>query len=338
MRRLRWIIRDILLITIYYSGLAALWAALWGRRSGILSYHNVLAAGEMSKGFAYRVDCTIEVFESQVAYLARHYPILPARMIGQEASEGWILTFDDGMLNAYSTIAPILSRRNLTAIFAVCPGLIEGDIPHVWRDHIYLILQQSVGRSLRLPMDHYGQPVAIGADNINAIGAAIKDHVVSHKIADVYRLVRTLCECNALPYHRETVHPERFSPMDWPMVRSLQAAGHVIASHTWSHRILSLLPDDQKREELQRSRAMLAARLGQAPEVIVYPYGGPAEVDQETMTLAAECNYRVGLMNVPARVPGPDAMAVPRFGLPPTPWRAHLFATLCGVKHALKGT
>ena len=187
-------------------------------------------------------------------------------------------------------------------------------------------------------MDQYVQPVAIADDNINAIGEAIKQYVISHRVADVYGMVRTLCDCNELPYRREKVHPQRFSSMDWTMVRDLRAAGHVIASHTWSHRILSLLSGDQKRDELQRSRAMLEERLGEAPTIIVYPYGGTADVDQETMNIASEVGYRVGLMNVPKRVAGPRSMTVPRFGLPSTVWRPHLDATLTGIKGVLKCT
>lgn len=55
------------------------------------------------------------------------------------------------------------------------------------------------------------------------------------------------------------------------VIRSIAAAGHEIASHTHSHRLLSTLPDDDRRTELERSREVLERVTGRTVSGIRAP-------------------------------------------------------------------
>lgn len=336
MRKLKWLIRDSLFGLGYFTGIGELYRALLGRRQGVVSFHNVLPSGVIGDGYVYGVDLSIEVFERQIDYLARRWRILPAEQIADREARGYFLTFDDGMLNAHDVVMPVLARHNLKAMFAVAPALVEGDIPHIWRDHIYLILRNATGKSLVLPFDGYNSPVDIGPENINPLGGRIRQWVVEEQVADVYGLVREICERNGIAYERLDYQPQRFHPVTWEMIKEMRANGHVIASHMWSHRIPTLLTKEQQEQELRKSKAVLEDRLDQGIDHLVYPYGGPAEVDADCMKLARECGYRTGFMNVPYVTEGPSGMNVPRFGLPATAYRPHLHAVLSGLKHALR--
>ncbi len=319
----------------YATGITQAYDALRGPRRKVVTYHNVLPRAVLSDGYTFRVDMDKATFAAQVAYFAARGDLVPAAAVHDDRP-GLLLTFDDGMSNAGEVVAPALARHGATGVFAVCPGLIEGEIPHLWRDHLYLLLRGAEGRSLRLPMDAYAEPVPVSPARVNALGDRFRRWVVENRVEDVYAVVREICDRNDLPYRREEVLPERFHPAGWEMLRRMRDAGHEIVSHTWSHRILCLLSPRQKREELGRAREVLEARLGQPVRCVAYPFGGPAEVDVDTLHAARECGYTRGFMNV-ARTPGGALaeMALPRHGVPPTVSRAHLHADLSGFKSAL---
>lgn len=335
-RRILWLARDALLGAAYYSGAGALYRALWGRKNAVISYHNVLPRERIDDAHVYRVDTPIDVFEGQIRYLSDRWNVLPASRIARPDAEGIFLSFDDAMLNARAIVLPILARFNLTAMFAVCPGVIEGEVPHIWRDHFFLILRQFDGRGLLLPMDGYRSPLAVSRRQVDSLAGRLWQWVMSQS-ADPCATVREICRANDLPYERMGYQPQRFHPITWEDVRQMRSQGHVIASHTWSHPILRILSAQRKEQELRRSKAVLEDRLGEAVDYLVYPYGGPDEVSGGCMALAAECGYKVGFMNVPDPPPGPRYMNVPRFGLPATASRARLAGRLGGLEHALKG-
>lgn len=61
--------------------------------------------------------------------------------------------------------------------------------------------------------------------------------------------------------------------LTWPQAEELQAAGHVVASHTESHRELTRLDDESLERELAGSKADLEARLGRPVVDFCYPRG-----------------------------------------------------------------
>jgi peptidoglycan/xylan/chitin deacetylase (PgdA/CDA1 family) len=61
--------------------------------------------------------------------------------------------------------------------------------------------------------------------------------------------------------------------LSWGDVVDLHRAGFEIGSHGLTHRPFTTLDDDAAREEAVRSREVLAARLGTAPDLFAYPRG-----------------------------------------------------------------
>lgn len=56
-------------------------------------------------------------------------------------------------------------------------------------------------------------------------------------------------------------------------LRKIAAAGHEIATHTWSHRALPSLTDTQVRGQLTRSADVIESITGTRPELMRPPYG-----------------------------------------------------------------
>lgn len=61
------------------------------------------------------------------------------------------------------------------------------------------------------------------------------------------------------------------------ILRRLQADGHEIGNHTWDHRLLPGLADDDLAAEIVRTDAAVVAVTGRRPELIRPPYGISSE-------------------------------------------------------------
>ncbi len=329
--------RDILFGTYYYSGIGWLFNACCGRRRAIVSFHNVLDEVLVREFYLDENGLSTQVFEKQIQYLTDCWKVQPAAKIRDLDADGLFLTFDDGMRNNYTVVMPILEKYGITALFAVCPGLVGGDIPHIWQHHVYLILRQMVGNPILLPLDGYKWPVAVTMDNADQLEKMVSSWAIRQKVVDVYGLVQEICLRNHLPYVRDDYLPDMFHPLTWEMIADMRARGHLIISHTWSHRALRLLSKQEKEWEFKKSKVTLEEHLSEPVDIIAYPYGTGSTVDEDSIVTAREAGYRLGFLNVPYNLFGTQAMALGRVTLPARFFRPHLYASISGFTHRLIG-
>lgn len=88
--------------------------------------------------------------------------------------------------------------------------------------------------------------------------------------------------------------------MDWPQLQ--QIADNplcTIGAHTVHHYELAKLPPEQARAEMAQSADILENRLGQRPDHISYPIGGPASAGEREFDLAHELGFRSGVTTRP---------------------------------------
>jgi peptidoglycan/xylan/chitin deacetylase (PgdA/CDA1 family) len=319
-------VRDSWLTASYYTGLSQLYQALRGRKRGIVCYHNVLPISTLPPFDTYNVDATAAVFDKQLAFLKKHFRVLPIQELDNSDKPGFFLTVDDGMRNNHEILAPILAQHDLTALFAVCPAMIDGELPHIWRDHLFLLFHQA--NDIKWLPDG----ITHSYTGVNALTRAIKKYVYQHQIADVYGLVREICEKNDWLYAPYTDDPLRYQFMDWDQVRDLHNLGHRIAAHTMTHRVLRFLSADEKRYELAESKKRIENQLNSAVDTLVYPYGSMAEIDQATVNMAEEVGYQTALMNVQQHSLQKPAFTHPRFAFPPIADSPHLHGIVSGYK------
>jgi peptidoglycan/xylan/chitin deacetylase (PgdA/CDA1 family) len=77
-------------------------------------------------------------------------------------------------------------------------------------------------------------------------------------------------------------------PLDWAQVKEMQARGIEFGSHTLTHPMLSALPLDQVRRELQDSKARIEDELGAPAPFVCYPRG---DFNGDVKRLAREAGY-----------------------------------------------
>lgn len=333
-KNIRHFVRDSWLTASYYTGLSQLYHALVGRKRGIISYHNVLPVDKLPAFDTYNVDVTAAIFDKQLQFLKKHFRVQPIQELENPNAKGVFITVDDGMRNNYEILAPILDRHDISALFAICPAMIDGDLPYIWRDHLFLLLCQAAHQSVILPLNDYQTPLPVPETpaGINNLTRQLKQYVYKQQLADIYGLVREICQKNEWDYEVASPDGLRYDFMTWPQIRALVAQGHRVASHTQTHRVLRFLSQEEKKVELEVSKQRLETELKQEVPLFVYPYGSRAEIDQVSVDAVQKAGYRVALMNVQQPNLSPLALAQPRFAFPPISDSSHLHAIVSGYK------
>jgi peptidoglycan/xylan/chitin deacetylase (PgdA/CDA1 family) len=77
--------------------------------------------------------------------------------------------------------------------------------------------------------------------------------------------------------------------LGWEQLRQLQAEGHSVQSHGWSHKFLTGCDDHDLKHELKMSRQTLEDRLGNRVEEISIPGG---RWDARVLRACADAGYR----------------------------------------------
>ncbi len=86
---------------------------------------------------------------------------------------------------------------------------------------------------------------------------------------------------------------ERYSKfMDWEMITHASEEGHLVCSHTLSHRDLTFLQEADIRKELLGSKKILEKMLGKKIRAISYPFG---HYNDDVAKLSEEAGYILGV-------------------------------------------
>jgi peptidoglycan/xylan/chitin deacetylase (PgdA/CDA1 family) len=80
--------------------------------------------------------------------------------------------------------------------------------------------------------------------------------------------------------------------LGWRDIEALASSGATIGSHTVSHPDLGVVSTDRARDEIGRSRAVIADRVGLVPEDFAIPLGHSGNWRPELLDLARAAGYR----------------------------------------------
>lgn len=258
-------------------------------------------------------------FKRQMELIAGRYaPVsvddIPSFLSGQKKipRRAVVVTFDDGYADNYEIAAPIMDELGVPGAFYVIAGAIEnGKAPWFCR------LRHAFFTSRRRRW----------SDFVDAT-----DHVFDSEEGRYQAFVAMSARCAiAAPVEREKFL-ERIEQeleiaagetagslmMTWDSIRSLQARGHVVGSHTVTHPNLARIGEDEMLRELHQSRSMLEEKLGRPvvhlsyPNPILQPHWS-----QTTVTQSRNLGYvtAVTCTQGPVR-PGCNALALPRMAVP----------------------
>lgn len=238
----------------------------------------------------------LALFREQLGYLKRHYQPIDADLL-MDAVRGeaelppraLLLTFDDGYLDHYAHVFPLLQEHGLRGCFFP-PGACVDERLILTANKLHFVLASKVDPQNLIR--HIDQAVET---HRHALGLSDTQHYWSRHgqanrfdSAEVIYIKRMLQ--HALPESlREQIADELFrrhvsdDPRDFAdqlyvtraQLREMHAAGQAIGSHGYRHYWLNTLDDTAQADEIDRSLAFLQG-VGVDTDrwLMCYPYGG----------------------------------------------------------------
>lgn len=275
----------------------------------VVTFHRVLDREILRRYPLPQLGVTTDEFRWLIEFFARNYTCGALRDVHVRWTAGeqpvlpfLAITFDDGQLDNFENARPVLERVGVRATFFVVPDAVDSGAP-LWHDalaHGMAVLLAGDRAAARRCADAVG--AGFGGDE-----PSIVREVVSHaKRLDPTRRAELLAE--VCRHTRGSTPPPWAAFMNWEQLRSLSRAGHEIGSHSSSHALLPLLPDQDLVNETTQSRRRIEAVLGARCESFCYPNG-----DCDARVVAAV--RRAGYERAVTTRWGPNRLGVPALEL-----------------------
>lgn len=240
---------------------------------------------------------SVPAFRGQLDYILRHYQVIsPAdlvRAIRDPSADlppnAALLTFDDGYIDHYQAVAPILADLGLSGVFApVAKAVLEGNVLDVNKIHFLLAaMQDRIGEvvaELFALLDRYRGPWGLEANQAYWNRLAQPSRFDPAEIIFIKRLLqRDLPEdlrsllVDEL-FRKYVTHDERAFAgelyMNLDQLREMSRAGMGIACHGYDHLWLGTLTEPQQAEQVRKGVDFLNLVADtKTGWMLTYPYG-----------------------------------------------------------------
>lgn len=228
----------------------------------VLAYHNVLPAGAAPVGDR-SLHVPLAALEAHLDALAAIGEVVPVEVVLRDpvASPRRVriaLTFDDAYRGAVTVGVDSLVRRGFPATVFVTPAFVDGG-PFWW--------------------DSLADPA------LGAVPPEAREHALQRLQGDD-QAVRRWAAATGRPTFPVPEYATAASESE--LRAAARHPGIVLGSHTWSHRNLASLPDDDLQGELTRPLAWLLERFQSVARWVSYPYG---LYSPRVVTAAARAGY-----------------------------------------------
>jgi peptidoglycan/xylan/chitin deacetylase (PgdA/CDA1 family) len=284
----------------------------------------------------------VSEFRSQLDYIGRHYTVVAAEDVIAAAKgrarlpdkAAW-LTFDDGYLDHFLTVFPLLHARGWQgSFFPPARAILERELLDVNKIQFVLVCQQDPAPILQemrvFVNDRMGSDGLLGFDEywkqlpkasrFDSAEVTFVKHMLQHALPEAMRT-----ELSDQLFSRFVcVDPVAFASelyMNADQLRTMVRCGMYVGSHGDGHYWLDHLTPERQAVEIDRSKAFLRS-IGAPDEdwVMCYPYGAHNDslidlLRQQRCVVAL--TTRVGV----ARIETDDLLTLPRLDTNDLPYR-----------------
>jgi peptidoglycan/xylan/chitin deacetylase (PgdA/CDA1 family) len=271
----------------------------------VLNYHRINDPFERNfDTFKPNISATPAAFAEQMEYLRGKYNVincdqLSAWLQGKAKlpAHAAIITFDDGYYDNFSNAYPILREKQLPAVIFLTTDFIGQKKPFYWdfvaacffytqRDHVELPLLGTRSWSDELSREY-----------------------VMHNWIEVLKKLPENEKCTLIQNTDDILGvsiPDEVSTnlhLSWSNVREMSKSGIEFGSHTASHPILTRIPLDLVKKELEISKKRIEDEVGKQVISFAYPNGQLSDYSPEVISAVENSGYRIAftLLSGPTR-------------------------------------
>lgn len=224
----------------------------------LLGYHRICSKDSNDGLFnSDLISCAEEQFEKEVKFLKNNFDILTFKDLDALGTNRGryriaIITFDDGYLDNYLKAYPILKNNNVSAVFFIVPGVIDGFVEPWWELLAY-----------------YNK-----LDLISEI-MSMAPSALNKKMSEINE------ESNLIPL-RKGYFIDKF--MNWEQISEMHNNGMEIGCHTYSHYILSRCNNSEKIDEIIKAKDIIEDKINDKIVSFAYPIGSTSTYNEECIT------------------------------------------------------
>lgn len=231
-------------------------------------------------------------------------------------SKSLVFTIDDGFYDHHDLAARVFEEYGFPLNFFVITGLLDQKL-WPWDDQVSYAFNHSEVSKVRITLPSgSGYCANLESNDLKATIRQIRNSLKSEKQQAIYAWITSeLYPKLEVPFPEKI--PDAYRPMSWQDARSLRARGHGVFPHTYSHRILSALPRDEKRFEINESRKRIQQELGFDPKVFAYPTGRQSDYDSTDIEELKSAGFELAFNTIQEYAKhGNPPFEMPRFSLP----------------------
>ncbi len=328
-------IKFILAVVVYYSGLLPLFAFLkrvflpYGDLV-ILMYHCILDSADKEKGYSQPgLVVSQQVFERQISFLARNHNLLSLeQLIGilknnkPIPKRTVVVTFDDGWRDNYLYAYPILKKHRVPATIFLSTDFVDTH-KMFWFLQVKLLLAggnlplETLAGILKTVKEENKTSLSAGSLNslnIDSIGGDADNFIEKMKHLDfevIQEIIDDMITEGGVLSDKWT---KKRWVLSWDEVAEMSRNNVDFGSHGQSHRILTALSADEVRQELVGSKKIIEEKTGKKVDSFSYPNG---DYNSELKKLVQEAGYRcaVAIKGCEEKEKEPDLFALRRIGV-----------------------
>jgi peptidoglycan/xylan/chitin deacetylase (PgdA/CDA1 family) len=265
----------------------------------------------------------LDHFESEFGFVTREEWTRFIREGVMPKEEGKVvLTFDDALRDHHSHVFPELVRRGLWGIFYLpAAPFLHGTVLDVHRVHLLCgafegsVLFDTATRLVTDDMlssarvdEFHSDPYALQE---NRPGVTEFKRLVNYFVAHEHRtgLLDAISETLSAPADHRRVY------LSESRIAEMASGGMVLGAHTVTHPVMSTLPREAQRREIEDSLAFMARFPAQEFSTYCHPYGGFHSFDAHTLDLLEKAGVDYAMSFESRQIEGLD-LPRNRFHLP----------------------
>jgi peptidoglycan/xylan/chitin deacetylase (PgdA/CDA1 family) len=289
--------------TLYFTGAHHLLRPALGGVGAILTLHHVRPA----RPDAFQPNRLLEItpkFLERVLRILKRARVdvisideMHRRFVAGDFKRRFVvLTIDDGYKDIKEFAYPLLKKYEMPFTLYI-PTSFPDQLGEMW----WLGLEAVIAQNSRIGLTINGEFRHFDCATVSQ-KRQLYDEVYGYLRSlktekELRQVVRELCA-----YHKVDLAAFcRDLSMTWAEIAEMAEDPLVtIGAHTVSHSMLKKLPDDAAvRAEMEQSRAVLEAALGERPEHLAYPVGDPTSAGPREFRIAAELGFKTAVTTRP---------------------------------------
>lgn len=237
------------------------------KRQSIFPYYHIVA-DEKREHIKYLYSYkNIQSFQSDIDLLSSYYtPISVEQVIEKKAQENtFLLTFDDGLSEIYTTIYPVLKKKGLSAIFFINPDYVDNQ-KMMYKHRLSVLLSFIEKNNFdKNTLDIIAQICGFEYQNVDSFKQKFLKlkFVKGKEIDQVFELLGI--------DEKEYLSDNRFY-ITKNEIREMMDNGFYFGGHSMSHRPLNELSFDDQKKEIIHSVQWLKDNFGITYSLFAFPF------------------------------------------------------------------